>query len=131
VIVEQQMSELLMRMKRFAPALEHAERALAIREKARGADHPDVADALTLVGQLQWEQRDATAALIPLERAVKILEHHEAAPLLLALARFNLARALWDAGRDRRRAHALAVAARGNMPQTDRAELEGWLRQHP
>ena len=59
------------------------ERALAIREKALGADHPDVATSLNNLGALAYAQGDLEGARGYLERAQGDLEgargYHERA----------------------------------------------------
>jgi len=47
-----------------------------------------------------------------------------------AQIQFGLARALWDAKRDRARARELAHAARDHLVDNDKRELEAWLAKH-
>jgi tetratricopeptide (TPR) repeat protein len=121
---------------RGADAVPYYQRALAIREAALGPDHPHVAYPLTGLGQcrLQLGQPDEASALF--ERAARILEASETDPNPLAGAHFDLAQALWAAGKDRPRALALATAARRTWADSPRwaeelAEVEAWLREHP
>jgi tetratricopeptide (TPR) repeat protein len=111
-------------------ALPHAERALAIRQKVLGNDHPLVADVLSRLGRVHNARRQFGEALPRLERAVAIFEHHPADPEWQAEARFALACALWDSGRDRARARTLALAARDHLHGSELTELEAWLTMH-
>jgi hypothetical protein len=45
------------------------------------------------------------------------------------VAQFRLACALWEGGGDRKRARAIAIAARVDIVD-ERAELEAWLAAH-
>jgi serine/threonine protein kinase/tetratricopeptide (TPR) repeat protein len=110
-------------------ALEQAERALAQREQIYGKGHSQPAEALAWIGKIRVARREYQAAFSPLEGAIAVLEHHPDDPQYLAEARFALAIALWDTGRDRVRARSLALAARDHLVD-DRATLEAWLAQH-
>src|SRR5207244_1646742 len=95
----------------FEESLALEKRTLAIREKALGPDHPEV--AWSLIGEAESDiGLGRFAAAIPLvERSFAILAKHEVEPGTVAQARFALARGLWGAGRDRRRALELARQA--------------------
>jgi serine/threonine-protein kinase len=73
------------------------ERALAIKEKALGPDHPDVAGALSSLGRTRVRLNSLDAALPLLERAREIREKHQGsahpdvAEPLLGLAELYLA----------------------------------------
>jgi tetratricopeptide (TPR) repeat protein len=58
----------------YVEAKELAERALAIREKAQGADHPDAALSLNNLGSLLRTMGDLAGARSCLERALAICE---------------------------------------------------------
>jgi tetratricopeptide (TPR) repeat protein len=111
------------------------ERALAIREKALGPEHPYVATSLTDVGDA-WRRLGKPLRALPLlERAVQILERRPSDPEELALARFGLARALWDSPKaDRARSKTLARAARdallkiGAPAREELARVDRWLQ---
>jgi tetratricopeptide (TPR) repeat protein len=118
----------LHKLQRADAALSHVQKCLAIRERTLGPNHPDTAEALTLAGQCQLAQADSGKAIQNLERAVKILEHDPGAVTMLPEARFALAQALWDAGRERPRALSLAGAARPWEPI--RPEVDAWLAKH-
>jgi tetratricopeptide (TPR) repeat protein len=110
--------------------------ALPILEKAYGADQPQILVALISIGQAELALGQPARAIEPLERAER-MQPATAAPDDRGAVRFLLARALWDARRDRRRARDLANAARadyaragdGFKPQVD--EVDRWLTRHP
>jgi len=71
-----------------------------------------------------------------LERALRVSQGEGVAVSLVGAVRFELARALWEEGRDRPRAAALAreaIAVYRAAPGThtrEQAEVEAWLRAH-
>jgi tetratricopeptide (TPR) repeat protein len=119
----------LLKLKRLDAALAHALHALAIREHVYDAQHPELAEALVVVGRIRLARNEAAQALPLLERAIEILDKREAYPEWLVQGRFALARALWTTGGDRARARALAIAARENAGH-ERGEIDAWLAQH-
>jgi tetratricopeptide (TPR) repeat protein len=114
-----------------AEALEESEKALAIKEKALGVDHLDLCYSLENIGAALVGLRQPAKAIPPLERAIALRQKAAMEPGELAEARFSLARALWDAARDRARARALARQARdGYLEKAQYAEAEqiaAWL----
>jgi hypothetical protein len=94
-------------------------RALAIWEGTAGREHPDVAYALQGLGDTHLAAGRPADAIAPLERALTI-RAAGSVPDDLAETRFALARALWDAGRDRPRARTLAGGGRGRARRRDR-----------
>ena len=92
----------------------------------------------TSLGSIETDrsEKQPAAALEPLERAVTACESKAGDPLDLALARFNLARALWQSQGDRRRAIALARLARQGFARYPRSRddllsVQQWLAEHP
>ena len=59
---------------RISEAVPLAQRALAIREKTLGLDHPDVVQSLDSLGSLYMKQRRYDDAVSLLERILKIKE---------------------------------------------------------
>ncbi|HEY5921347.1 MAG TPA: serine/threonine-protein kinase [Kofleriaceae bacterium] len=118
-----------------ATAVTHYTRAVTILTK-QGASHPYV--AYPLVGRTQClvELGKAGDAIADGERAVAILGAHAGDPTHIAEARFALARALWDAARDRGKARKLAreartaFAAAGAGGAAKLAEIDAWLAKH-
>jgi serine/threonine protein kinase/tetratricopeptide (TPR) repeat protein len=124
--------ELLNRVGRFADAAAAATRALTIFE--READPQSLFMTLPLValGISQLGLGHADVALPLLERATQIRDAKEPAEVRRAEARFALARALWEEGRDREHARSLVLRARDEYrtaPAMARelAEIESWL----
>jgi hypothetical protein len=107
-------------------------RALSIRVKAYGADNIRTAELRAQLADCDLGLLDREGAAGGDEAALKVLAR-EGKPAEMARARFVLARALWDLGRDR--AHALALAgdaqrdyAAGGPVEADaRAQVERWL----
>jgi eukaryotic-like serine/threonine-protein kinase len=112
------------------------ERALAIQREALPPDHPHMAPALIGLARIALAQRRPAEAVPLSQRAVEVLATAEAPATELAEARFVLALALSDAGRERARARTLAEQARdawrnaGPSATTQLAEAEGWLQEH-
>ena len=98
-----------------------------------GSDNLELAYALTGLGLSYLADNNATAALVPLERAFKIRSTKEKEPSRRAETAFGLARALWDSHRDRVRARDLAERARtdyGRTPAASKvADIERWLKE--
>ncbi len=74
-------------------ALAHAEKGLALAEKAHGVDHPRIAAALRLVGAIRSMRGDHAGAAQALQRAIDLVEasygpeHPDVASALSLLAR--------------------------------------------
>jgi serine/threonine-protein kinase len=126
--------EILNALGRYREARQSFERARIVWERELGLDHPNLAYALTGIGISYLADGTAASAIVPLERAFKIREMHEIDPSTRAETRFALARALWEAGRDRQRARILAEDARTGYVKAAAlakvTEVEGWLREH-
>ncbi len=110
-------------------------RALALGERTLGHDHPAVAAPLTGLSQLYLRLGQPEDARDAGERAVGALAAHDSSSSELATARFTLARALWELGRERTRARHLALQAcdglRAAAPAAARelGEVERWLTE--
>ena len=109
------------------------ERAVAIQE-AKGSDHRDIARSLERLGEAFLGERRPAQALPLFERALAIYAAHDGARRREAVAQFGAARALVATGGDRKRALALARAAREGLRRkahavgaVDLAEVERWL----
>ena len=66
-------SEKLFDAGRYKEAVPLAERALVLREKALGVDHPEVASTLNLLGKLYKKRADFARAEQALQRAARCL----------------------------------------------------------
>jgi tetratricopeptide (TPR) repeat protein len=130
------LGEALRRQHKYPEALAQFERALAIKEKAYGHDHPSVAMSLTGIGQTQLGLGRNDRAREALERALSIrqarektIEHADIAENLFALAQ-----AVVDADPPRARELAAqahqAYARSGDDRRDELAEVEGWIRDH-
>ena len=115
-----------------AAAVDAESRALAIRDKALGPQHPLTARTLVLLGEAELARGDSGAAAEQGGRALVALEHTLADPGLTARARFVLGRAL--DGSDRGRACTLVREARRLYATTaatghdrERATIDAWL----
>jgi serine/threonine protein kinase len=126
--------EILNALGRYRDARASFEQARIVWERELGLDSRNLAFALTGIGASYIAEGDPTSAIVPLERAFKIREERETDPARRAETRFALARALWEAGRDRGRARLLAEAARDTyakaVAKPKLVEVESWLRGH-
>ncbi|AGP41059.1 serine/threonine-protein kinase [Sorangium cellulosum] len=130
------LASVLVAQKKHAEALPHLDRALAIQEKTAGPGSIGVASTLTGIASAYNEMGKPAEALPRAERALAIYAAKEKGvpPLELADTRLHAARALWGAGRDRKRAIALAIQARdayaaeeGEYAKHALAEAKAWL----
>jgi tetratricopeptide (TPR) repeat protein len=120
---------------RFEAAIESFSAALVALEARLGPEHPELTYTLTytLTGLAMTfvEAGRPLEAIDPLERALAIGENAETRALFVGETEFTLARALVDAGRERKRALALARSAHERWMQADdpeaAAEVEAWL----
>ncbi|HWM84660.1 MAG TPA: tetratricopeptide repeat protein [Kofleriaceae bacterium] len=124
----------LTKAKKYGPAIAELERALAAAEKLLAADAPQLADTLTRLGTAHLRSGAAREAVAVLERALAIRTKGNASPWESSWTKLELARALWDAGRDRARARTLASESRAEAEaaadaEQARAAVE-WLAAH-
>ncbi|HEY6477100.1 MAG TPA: tetratricopeptide repeat protein, partial [Polyangia bacterium] len=126
--------EILNALGRSRDARASFEKARIIWERELGLDNRNLAYALTGIGVSYLFEGDWPNAIFPLERAFKIREAQETDPSRRAETRFALARALWESGRDRARARALAEQARESYAKaevkTKLGEVDTWLHVH-
>ena len=115
----------------------HLERAVAIWEKGFGPEYPELSKPLRVRGRLELRRGRPGDAVAPLERALALRESGAGVNELAGI-RLDLARALWDGGRDRLRARALAEEAQRSLGDAvdpaavkTRAEVDAWLAAHP
>ncbi len=132
-----ELGEAARRLGRHAEALEHERQAIRCIEARMGADSDYLLLPLQTLGALYLDQGRPDLAVSPLERAAGIYERQPPAFLRWsAETRFLLARALWEADRDRPRALALARQVHEDsrkMPESARiglADLNPWLIRH-
>lgn len=126
----------LIGLKRFDEALERYTRALELAKKVHGDKHPYIADALVGIAVIHIERRQAIKALPLLEEALAMRMTLEEDPALIAQAKYELGRALWDTGKDKPRSLDLAKEAQksfadaGVRAKRNAAEVDTWLRTH-
>jgi tetratricopeptide (TPR) repeat protein len=124
----------LMLQSRWHDAASRYEHAIPILEKAQGTAE-DLAGAVSSLGRAYVELHQPRRALAPLERLES--KPDEVPPELRPALELTLARALWDSGGDRRRAHELATRARADGKAVEIAQpgevaqIERWLASHP
>jgi eukaryotic-like serine/threonine-protein kinase len=126
--------EILNALNRYQEGRVLFERAEALREREFGRNDRMLAYQLTGIGIGYLGEGKAAAALMPLERALKIREAQEPELTRRAETQFALARALWESHRGRVRARLLADQARQlylNSSERDKSqEIDGWLKNH-
>lgn len=117
---------------RFEQALVHNQRAVEIAEGAVGPDHFRLATFLSSrAGGLARLDRHAEAA-IDHERALRIALANDRPASEIAYHRYDLARALWDSGKDREAAREQAQMARAawKLAGVPTKGVEAWLKEH-
>ncbi|HEU0035274.1 MAG TPA: serine/threonine-protein kinase [Kofleriaceae bacterium] len=108
------------------------EAALAIHEHASDPDNVELAYPLAGLGEAELALGRPADAIAPLERAVALLASYDGDRGTLGDMRLALARALWDAGRDRARARELAAAAEADLAGVPGGveRARAWRRSH-
>lgn len=125
------LGELATKRGAFDEAIGYCARALAIDE-ALAPEDPKLAYDLVCVGEAELGRKAPAAAVVALERALKLREDATGDAGELARTRFDLARALWQTG-SHARAKALAIQARDGFSAAgtnwnDRhAEAAAWI----
>ncbi len=109
-----------------------AQRALAIVDAQHLGESYDALAPLETLGLCELRRGHGAAATAHLERAVVTGEKAGASPADVAGMRFELARALWQDGRDRARARREAERAHADLGGASAAvEVATWLAAHP
>jgi serine/threonine protein kinase/tetratricopeptide (TPR) repeat protein len=131
-------AEILNQLGRHEEAYRDAERAVAVQRSEAGPE-VNLVYALAPLGDAELGLGHPAKAIEPLRQALLLAEGAGLTDELARL-RLSLARALWDSGRDRRRARMLAAAAAhgGDRPEknpaatTDPIRLRAavWLSAH-
>jgi len=130
--------ELLVALGRPREAASKLEDAIARWPRPDTGESPTLSYPLTGLGQARLALGQAERAMAPLEHALRLREGAPGNAANLAETRFALARALWDAAGDRRRARRLAEEARDGYAHAPDAEarsehqrVDAWLSSHP
>jgi tetratricopeptide (TPR) repeat protein/predicted Ser/Thr protein kinase len=135
-LVRSNLADALQEQGKLDEAMSDYRRAIAIWGKVFDADHPYFAPALTGIGRIELQRHRPAEALPVLERAVRLYEKGPLFSSELAQARFALACAQWESGRDRVAARALAgraraaYAAAGPSRANELADVDAWLGSH-
>jgi tetratricopeptide (TPR) repeat protein/tRNA A-37 threonylcarbamoyl transferase component Bud32 len=119
----------------FEAALEASRRAGEILTAAYGTEHPLYAYAANNTGVFLMETGQPAQGVVHLEKALAIRTAADTDPVLIAVTRYNLGRAQWEAGQRElgRRSVADAekeLAAIGEMGEEDLAAAREWLATH-
>jgi tetratricopeptide (TPR) repeat protein len=119
----------LIGLKQYDEARRTFEAALAMRRKLLGLAHADLVYSYDGLGRALLEEGRAAEAVAPLEKA---LSFKDVEPETQAEVGFNLARALWESGKDRARAKAEARKARERYASLDKharvRAIDAWLK---
>jgi tetratricopeptide (TPR) repeat protein/predicted Ser/Thr protein kinase len=120
--------------RRLADAIELCKEALAMIEKLVGPEHADLVSPLTTLGDVLLDSNHAGAALVHLERAMR-LQGKEGEPRLRAVTLFAHARASWLTNTDREQAVQHVREARDLLAPLEtsdelRRRVDRWLAAH-
>ena len=122
---------------RYADARAAHERALSLRQRVFGADDERTAESAFALARLRREEGQPAHAIDELRAVLALYEGADADDRTLGHVRFELAKALWDAGNELAMARAEAGRAlellrtTGAVGAGDRSEIEVWLAEHP
>jgi tetratricopeptide (TPR) repeat protein len=119
----------------FQAALDASRRAGEILTAAFGTEHPLYAYAANNIGVFLMKTGQPAQGIVHLEKALAIRIAADTDPVLIAVTRFNLGRAQWEAGlRDLgRRSVSEAeqeLIAIGEMGEEDLEAVREWLAEH-
>ena len=119
------------RQQRYADALVLLEQSRTTLAKFQTPDSQLTADTLTRIGNIHILDNKPADAIPVLEKALEMRTSANAAPSLASWTRFELAKALWNAKRDRERALTLAKdaakEAEADADQAQLADVTAWL----
>jgi tetratricopeptide (TPR) repeat protein len=117
----------------FAHAIIEFQKGLDIEREVLGPKHPSCAETLSSLGQAYLGGKDYEHAVGSLTEALEIWAAEPHAPKESQLAKFTLAQAVWELGKERPRAIALAneaktaLAAEGAAAQDTVDDITDWL----
>jgi len=119
----------------FEAALAASQRAGEILTATFGTEHPIYAYAANNTGVFLMETGQPAQGVVHLEKALAIRVASDTDPVLIAVTRFNLGRALWEAGQRENGRRSVAEAEReliaiGEMGEEDLAAVREWLAEH-
>jgi tetratricopeptide (TPR) repeat protein len=119
----------------FEAALDASQRAGEILTATFGTEHPLYAYAANNTGVFLMETGQAAQGIVHLEKALAIRVAADTDPVLIAVTRFNLGRALWEAGQRENGRRSVSeseqeLIAIGEMGEEDLAAVREWLAEH-
>jgi tetratricopeptide (TPR) repeat protein len=119
----------------FQAALDASRRAGEILTAAFGTEHPLYAYAANNTGVFLMETGQAAQGVVHLEKALAIRVASDTDPVLIAVTRFNLGRALWEAGQREKGRRSVSEAERelvaiGELGEEDLSAVRDWLAKH-
>ena len=119
----------------FQAALAASQRAGEILIATFGTEHPLYAYAANNTGVFLMETGQAAQGVVHLEKALAIRVASDTDPVLIAVTRFNLGRALWEAGQRESGRRNVSEAEReliaiGELGEEDLAAVREWLAEH-
>ncbi len=124
------MGDLYLAQGKAAQALVYFERALALRRKQLKEDDLSLAFDLLGIGRSHLMLKQPEAAIEPLSHALKLREPSQDTAEV-AVVRYELARALWEAKPEQReQAVVLAALAREGMTKDRQPDVEKWMVTH-
>jgi tetratricopeptide (TPR) repeat protein len=119
----------------YQAALDASQRAGEILIATFGTEHPLYAYAANNTGVFLMKTGQAAQGVVHLEKALAIRVASDTDPVLIAVTRFNLGRALWEAGQRERGRRSVYEAEKeliaiGEMGEDDLAAAREWLAEH-
>ena len=129
------LSSLEKRAEDYQAALDASRRAGEILTATYGTDHPLYAYAANNTGVFLMETGQPAQGIVHLEKALEIRLDSDSDPLLIAVTRFNLGRAQWEAGQRELGRRSVSESEReliaiGEMGEEDLAAVREWLKAH-
>ena len=132
--VYENQGEAFLALSRYAEAEQAFQTTLQNLTKNVGRAHPETAYPLHGLGEVRLARGAPSDAIPFFEEALLTRQQPNADPAMLADTQFGLARSLWDAGRDRRRALRLADSAHQTYATLKLSEpatrVNAWLTTH-
>ncbi len=124
------LGDLYLAQGKAAQALVYFERALGLRRKQLKEDDLSLAFDLLGIGRSHLMLKQPEAAIEPLSHALKLREPSQDVAEV-AVVRYELARALWEAKPDQReQALGLAALAREGLTKDRQPDVEKWMLAH-
>ena len=119
----------------FEAALDASRRAGEILTASFGTEHPLYAYAANNTGVFLMETGQPAQGVVHLEKALAIRIAADTDPVLIAVTRFNLGRALWEAGRRESGRRSVTEAEKelvavGERGVEDLVAVREWLADH-